>query len=96
MMAKKPDLKPTHKVSFYGVRCYMNDRTGHLWGVNAICEGLITVAVGSHNTMSAVTALLLPGWRQPGFKLKILQEYRDDDEAQQSPQCDGERGKTGR
>lgn len=38
----------THKVSFYGVRCYLNENTGELWGCNWLLEQLLMLPVLLH------------------------------------------------
>ena len=69
MVTKAPI--PTHKVSFYGVRCYWNDHTGDLWGTNPIFECLIPVVTFLHNFFVA----MVPGAGENGFPLVILNEY---------------------
>lgn len=64
--------KATHKVTFYGVRCYANDRTGGLWGCNWFWGLLIMPAVLFHWLVS---------WcryeEDQGFPLVVLKEYKD-------------------
>ena len=57
-------MRPTHKVSFYGVRCYFDSRTNQLCGVNWMCSLLIPVVVAIHN-------LLVSG----SFPFRALEEY---------------------
>ncbi|MEN6621174.1 MAG: hypothetical protein ABFD50_06485 [Smithella sp.] len=71
--------KATHKVSFWGVQCYLNDETGELWGINRFHEALITPATCFHNAMSFIAEILDPGWEQPGFRLKVLKEYKQNE-----------------
>lgn len=66
-------MHPTHKVSFYGVRCYFNSETGDLWGVNRLCDCLILTVTWLHN----FTAWCFPGAAEDGFPFKILEEYHD-------------------
>ncbi len=65
--------KPTHKVSFYGVRCYNDDHTGDLWGCNWFWDLLITPAVAWHWTLQ----FLIPGYGEEGFPLKVLETYEN-------------------
>ena len=62
---------PTHKVSFYGIRCFFNCETGDLWGVNRLCDYFIPVVAGIHNCLAG----LLPGAGRGGFPLKVIEEY---------------------
>ena len=66
---------PTHKISFWGVRCYINDETGDLWGINKFHEALIPWAVHFHNAMSFISEMLCPDYIGPGFRFKILEIY---------------------
>lgn len=48
------ETKPTatHKVSFYGIRCWFDCHTGTLWGVNWLCDQLLIPASALHNVIS--------------------------------------------
>ena len=70
--------QPTHKVSFYGVRCYMNDLTGEMWGVNWLYHKLILPVTAMHNTL----AYLVPGFGSEGFPLRILEDYHRSETSQ--------------
>ena len=72
---------PTHKVSFWGARCYWDDESGYLWGINPFHDRLIVVAQWFHNTLSMVTETLVPTWEQPGFRFKVLEEYGKNESA---------------
>ena len=61
----------THKVSFYGVRCYYNIDTGEFWGVNTICDHLALAAAYLHNFF----CWACPGAGEDGFPFVILEEY---------------------
>lgn len=63
--------KPTHKVSFYGVRCYTDERSGCMWGCNKFWDALIPVVSLLHNLIVEI----VPGAGQDGFPLVILEEY---------------------
>lgn len=69
---------PTHKVSFYGVHCYMHDPTGEMWGVNWVCDKLILPMTALHNTI----AFMVPGFGKGGFPLLVLEEYPRDETSQ--------------
>lgn len=64
--------KATHKVSFYGVRCYNDDRTGELWGCNWFWEQLIMLAVLFHWMIAYCTHT-----ENEGFPLVVIEEYKD-------------------
>ena len=64
-------LKPTHKVSFYGVRCYWDCHTGDLWGCNWFWELLVPVVAELHN----LGATIYPPAGEHGFPLYILEEF---------------------
>jgi hypothetical protein len=66
---------PTHKVSFWGVRCYLREDDGCLWGINMFHEFLIPAAIWFHNVMSFLASMVNPEWEQPGFRFKILDTY---------------------
>lgn len=68
---------PTHKVSFYGIRCWFNMDTGDLWGLNWFWELLIEPACFIHNIICDTLHFIFPSWRRPGFPLKILEVYDD-------------------
>ena len=68
---------PTHKVSFWGVRCYWNRHTGDLWGCNLFWDVLIEPAICFHNLMTDVTLAFLPRWEPPGFPLKVMEIYEE-------------------
>ena len=70
--------KPTHKVSFWGVKCYYHAPTGVLEGVNIIYDKLIGMAIWFHYLMSDIAEFFLPDWKSPGFPLNILEEYGDN------------------
>ena len=70
----------THLVSFYGVRCYMDDNTGELWGVNRFCDAMIPVVATLHNAF----CLLVPGAGERGFPLRVLKTFRHDEEPRPS------------
>lgn len=61
----------THKVSFYGVRCYYNAKTDELWGVNSICDYGIFLAVMLHKFV----CFSLPGYGVDGFPLRVIKTY---------------------
>lgn len=69
---------PTHKVSFWGVRCYLDNDNGYLWGVNSFYDHLIPVAAWFHNFMSIIAFTLIPSWEQQGFLLRVIEDYRTD------------------
>lgn len=73
-MTKPESPTATHKVSFYGIRCYMNDTTGEMWGVNWLCDKLLTAAYAFHHTMG----FFFPETAAKGFPLYILEEYKDE------------------
>ncbi|MBF0646890.1 hypothetical protein HTZ97_16315 [Desulfuromonas acetoxidans] len=67
-------MKPanaTHKVSFYGVRCYWNETTEELWGVNWTCDQILHLLIVLH---CSLCALLLKD-NEASFPMKILEEY---------------------
>jgi len=74
---KPSKLNPTYKVSFWGVRCYLDDDTGYLWGINKFHDYLIPVATWFHNFMSLIALSLFPAWEQPGFMFKVLEVYKE-------------------
>lgn len=63
--------KPTHKVSLYGVRCYMDDTTGEMWGCIWLWDKLLTPAIWLHWTLQAIN----PAYSQEGFLLRVIEEY---------------------
>ncbi len=65
--------EPEYKVSFWGVRCYMYGE--YLWGINKFHDFLIPWATFFHNFFATLTSFFIPGWRNPGFKFKILEKY---------------------
>ena len=65
----------THKVSFWGVRCYFNDNTGDLWGVNQFHERLIPLAIWFNEFMGFMTEMALPDTVEHGYRFKILDEF---------------------
>ena len=65
----QPIPKPTHKVSFYGLRCYFNENTDELWGVNWLYDKLIPLACGLHDLVC-----LSGGFERP-FPYVILEDY---------------------
>jgi len=76
---------PSCKVSFWGVRCYLNEITGELQGINWFNEKLISVAVFFHNLMSGITNFFIPEWEQPGFRFRILKRYAIGPTKQKNP-----------
>lgn len=68
---------PTHIVSLYGIRCYLNDETGDVAGVNWLYDRLIGPAVMFHNTMSALTAFVIPWFEPTGFPFKIIKRLKE-------------------
>lgn len=68
---------PTHKISFWGARCYLNDETGDVWGINRFHERLLSVALWFDNLMSAITLFFDPKWEREGFRFKVLEEYKN-------------------
>jgi len=70
-------MRATHKVKFYGVRCYMNDCTGDVWGCNWFWELLITPAVWFHWFCQFCN----PDYCEDGFPLVIVEEYKFKSEA---------------
>jgi len=66
------NIIPTHKVSFYGVKCYTNDNTGEMWGCNWFWSALIMPAVWLHWILQMIN----PGYSPEGFPLKVIEEYR--------------------
>jgi len=71
-------VEATHKVSFWGVKCFYHAPTGVLEGVNMVYDKLIGMAIWFHYLMSDITEFFLPDWESPGFPLKILEEYRNN------------------
>lgn len=73
-------LKPTHKVSFWGVRCFLaaDDPDGTLWGCNWFWDLLIHPVVWFHWIMTSVCELFIPEWEDPGFRLVILECYTNE------------------
>ena len=68
---------PTHLVSFWGARCYMNDETGDVWGINWFHERLLSAALWFDNLMSAITLFFDPEWEREGFRFKVMREDGD-------------------
>jgi len=68
----------THKVSFWGVRCYLNDENGDLWGVNLFHELLIPVVTKFHQIMAMITEMFIIGYEDPGFRFRVLEEYNKE------------------
>ena len=66
-------FKPTHKISFYGVRCWYNDNTGDLCGVNWLCDYLVMAVSWLHNFV----ALCFPGVGERGFPFRVIEEYEE-------------------
>lgn len=77
-MKQQFELKPSYKVSFFGVRCFYRVDGNVLWGINSFYDNLIPAAVFFHNIMSSITGFLIPGWQSPGFPFRILDVYCDD------------------
>jgi len=73
-MDNKPP-QPTHLVSFWGVRCYFNDETNDLWGINFFWDILIIPASWFQNAMAAITQFFFPWWEHEGFRFKVLKEF---------------------
>ena len=73
-------LKPTHKISFYGLRCYYDDREEMMWGTNCVFDLLIEPVCHVHNFLSIVTEFMCPHWESSGFPIKILEEYKREGE----------------
>ena len=65
------EMKPTHLVSFYGIKCYMDDNTGTMWGANRIYDAMIPVAAMIHNAF----CMLAPGAGDRGFPLRVLKIF---------------------
>lgn len=68
------EYKATHLVSFWGIRCYFDIKSGKLWGTNWLNDKLIPVAAALHNIMSGISEFFILGWENPGFPLKILKD----------------------
>lgn len=67
---------PTHKVSFYGLRCYYNAKHDTIW-TRWDCFGfLIEIIAYIHISFNYLTRLVIPNFTALGFPLKILDEYR--------------------
>jgi len=79
-MSDHKPFKKKYLVSFWGVRCFMDD-DGMVVGVNFIYDMLIPVAIFFHDTMSLITGFFIPSWEQPGFPFKILEMYADQEGA---------------
>lgn len=75
-MSKNKEFQATHKVSFYGVRCYMDDNSFTLWGTNAFMELLIPVAAFWHDYFIA------PFIEGEGFPVKVLEIYEKIEESE--------------
>ena len=61
----------THKVSFYGVHCYLDIENGYISGTNWLTDKLIPVMCHLHNFV----AMCFPGFGEDGFPMKIVEEY---------------------
>jgi len=70
-------MKPTHKVSFYLVHCYLNNNTGELWGINCFHELLIPLATNLHNFFCDLTVFFFPDFESEGFPFKVLETYNE-------------------
>lgn len=60
----------THKVSLYGIRCWFNDETFEIMGVNRICDWLVFLVVALHQFFCWLTP---GGPGDEGFPMKILE-----------------------
>ena len=68
----RPSVK--YKVSFYGLRCYLNIETGDLKGTNCFFDSMISLVVGLHNFFAS----LVPGAGADGFPMTVLERYDRD------------------
>jgi hypothetical protein len=72
-----PDgIRATHKVSFYGVRCYFDERTGALWGYGTFWEHLIAPVARIALAVGALAYWL--GFAEDYeslFRFRILKQY---------------------
>lgn len=69
---------PTHLVSFYGLRCYLDDQTGSLWAVRVWLDWLIPWICAAHNVAETISATIIPGWESQGFPYRVLKEFSND------------------
>ena len=74
-----------YKVSFWGVRCWYDEETNMLQGLNRFHDVFIPVAIFFQNTMAAITNFLLPNWENPGFRFKILATEKAQNEPSDQP-----------
>lgn len=66
--------KATHKVSFYGVRCFTDDHTGELWGCNWFWELLVVPAV----LWDSLLRFVIHDYCTDGFPLRVIEDYTND------------------
>lgn len=65
------DIKPTHKVSLYGVRCYFDATTSTMWGTNLLWDHLIPVVIFLHPILHR----FFPNAESGAFPMRVLEEY---------------------
>lgn len=71
--------RATHKVSFWGVRCYLDCNTYEVWGVNWLCDLLIKPVAYAHSFFFCLTLSVLPGANLiEGFPMRIIEWYGRD------------------
>lgn len=69
---KDDDIKPTHKVSLYGIRCYFDEYSSTIWGTNWFWDLLLPIVVRIH----IIFVYFIPAEDgDEGFPLRILEEY---------------------
>lgn len=64
--------KPTHLVSFYGLRCYFDEHTDALWATRAWLEWLVPVLCHLHNAAVTVTCVCCPSFEPKGFPVRLI------------------------
>ena len=75
------EMVPTHKVSFYGVRCYFDIETNEICGTNWFFDLLVIPVCYVHNTMDWLCEAIIPGYvGDGGFPLRFIEEYIDEED----------------
>lgn len=64
-------MNVTHKVSLYGVPCYIDLDNGYITGTNIVADWFIPVMLHLHNFV----AMCFPGFGEGGFPIRILEQY---------------------
>jgi len=80
-MAWNDDLpKPEYKATLWGVPCYLRfeGEEPHVWGVGPISDWMVgSVIPYVQGFFEWITQLAYPQWEPPGFRFKIVKEYKD-------------------